>query len=145
MQLNNPFRKTTAIQFLGLACLAISVFSSCNKEDDDHDHSTSDTAKPVIEISSPVSMKVYNSGDTVRLFAKVSDASLHELLVRIKNDATGEEYFRYTPEVHDMNYYEVDTYWVSKVTDHTNATVIVAAEDHNSNVDSASVNIHIMP
>src|SRR5574343_744360 len=145
MQLNNPFRKTTAIQFLGLAFLAISVFSSCKKEDDDHDHSTSDSTKPSIIISSPVSMKVYNSGDTVRLFAKVSDASLHELLVRIKNDSTGEEYFRYTPVVHDLNYFEVDTYWVSKVTDHTNASVIVAAEDHHSNVDSASVKIHIMP
>lgn len=145
MQLNNQFRKTTAIQFLGLAFLALSVFSSCKKEDDDHDHSGTDSTKPSITISSPVSMKVYNSGDTVRLFAKVSDASLHELLVRIKNDSTGEEYFRYTPVVHDLNYFEVDTYWVSKVTDHTNASVIVAAEDHHSNVDSASVKIHIMP
>ena len=142
MQLNNS--KATAIQFLGLAFLAISVFTSCKKEDDDHQHDN-DSTPPVVLISSPLASNTYNKGDTVRIFAKVSDASLHELLVRIENDSNRMEYFRYTPVVHDLTYYEVDTYWVNNVSSQVKASVIVTAEDHSSNVDSAMVKVTLKP
>lgn len=143
MQLNNPFNTTTSIQYLSLAFIAISIFTSCKKEEDDHHDS--DTTAPVVTMISPVNSNTFNKGDTVRIFAKVSDASLHELLVRIENDTTKMEYFRLTPEVHDQTYYEVDTYWVNNVSSQIKASVIVLAEDHSSNIDSAVVKITLNP
>jgi hypothetical protein len=35
--------------------------------------------------------------------------------------------------------------WKSQVANHTNASVIVVAEDHNANVASDTIHIHIMP
>lgn len=143
MQLNNSISKTKA--FLILTLLVATVFTSCKKEDDDHDHTTTDTTKPVVTISSPTTMQVFNSGDTVRIKGVATDASLHELLIRIVKDSDQTELFRATPVVHDLTSYTIDTYWKSAVTDHTNATLIISAEDHSLNVGSDTVKIHIMP
>ncbi len=143
MQLNNSISKSKA--FLILTLLVATVFTSCKKEDDDHDHTTTDTTKPVVTISSPTTMQVFNSGDTVRIKGVATDASLHELLIRIVKDSDQTELFRATPVVHDLTSYTIDTYWKSAVTDHTNATLIISAEDHSLNVGSDTVKIHIMP
>lgn len=143
MQLINSFSKANA--FFVLSLFVIAIFTSCNKEDDDHDHSSSDTTKPTVSISSPAAMQVYNSGDTVRIKGLATDASLHELLIRIVKDSDQTELFRATPVVHDLTSYSIDTYWKSSVTDHTNATLIISAEDHSSNIGSDTVRIHIMP
>lgn len=143
MQLNNSISKSKA--FLILTLLVATVFTSCKKEDDDHDHTTTDTTKPVVTISSPTTMQVFNSGDTVRIKGVATDASLHELLIRIVKDSDQTELFRATPVVHDLTSYTIDTYWKNAVTDHTNATLIISAEDHSLNVGSDTVKIHIMP
>ncbi len=145
MQLKSHSINMTKTQLFSIFFSLVLVFSSCKKEDDDHDHSTTDKSKPVVTISSPTAMQVYNSGDTVRIKGLVTDASLHELLIRIVKDSDQTELFRATPVVHDMTSYTVDTYWKSSVTDHTNATLIISAEDHSSNIGSDTVRIHIMP
>jgi hypothetical protein len=132
-----------------LSVIAISSmlsFSACKKEeDDDHDHTTADTVKPALSISSPTDMKVYYSGDTVWIKGSVSDASLHELLIKITKDSDGSVLFSEAPVVHDMTSYAINTFWKSQVSDHSNAKVIVLAEDHSGNVSSDTVRIHIMP
>jgi len=145
MQLKSHSINMTKTQLVSIFFSLVLVFTSCKKEDHNHDHPTTDTSKPVVSISSPTAMQVYNSGDTVRIKGLVTDASLHELLIRIVKDSDQTELFRATPVVHDMTSYTIDTYWKSSVSDHTNATLIISAEDHSSNIGSDTVRIHIMP
>lgn len=131
---------------LTLGAVAMFTFSSCEKEEDDHSHDTTgDRDKPVLSITSPSDMQIFYSGDTVRIKGTVSDASLHEMLIKILRDSDNSELFRETPTVHDMTSYSINTFWKSQVSDHTNARLIIVAEDHSSNVSSDTVRIHIMP
>lgn len=135
--------KTTCILFLAAAQL-----SSCKKEvDHDHQHNddASDKVKPTVVISTPSSLQMYNNGDTIKIRGLVSDASLHELLIKIVKDSDNSVLYSETPTVHDLTSFTLNSNWKSAVSDHTNASVIVVAEDHNSNVGSDTVKIHIMP
>jgi hypothetical protein len=126
--------------------LAFTQLSSCKKEDEhDQTHEIGDTAKPTISITSPSSMQVYYNGDTVKISGLVSDASLHELLIKILKDSDNSVLFSETPTVHDLSTYTIKTNWKSQVSDHTNARLIVVAKDHSLNVGSDTVHIHIMP
>lgn len=131
---------------LSLLLLSLVFVSACKKEDDDHSHDTSgDTAKPVINMSSPNDMQMYNNGDTVKITGTVTDASLHELLIKIVRDSDGVVLFQETPTVHDMTSFNINSKWKSAVTDHTNASVVVLVEDHSANVATDTMHIHIMP
>lgn len=131
---------------LNLLVLSLVLITACKKEEDDHDHvNTTDTEKPVVNISKPTAMQVFYSGDTVRINATATDASLHEMVIKITKDSDGSVLFQETPTVHDLTSYTIDTYWKSQVSDHTNATLVILAEDHSSNVGSDTVHIHIMP
>jgi len=135
--------KTTCILFLAAAQL-----SSCKKEvDHDHQHNddASDKVKPTVVISTPSSLQMYNNGDTIKIRGLVSDASLHKLLVKIVKDIDSSILFMETPLVHNLISFTIQSNWKSQVANHTNATVIVVAEDHHSNVNSDTVHIHIMP
>jgi altronate dehydratase len=135
--------KTTCILFLAAIQL-----NSCKQEDDlDHQHNddASDKVKPTVVISTPSSLQMYNNGDTIKIRGLVSDASLHKLLIKIVKDSDNSVLYSETPTVHDLTTYTLSSTWKSAVTDHTNASVIVVSEDHNSNVGSDTVNIHIMP
>lgn len=138
--------KSIKLNLILVAVLAI-AFTSCKKdEDDDHSHdSSTDTSKPAITISSPASTAMYNNGDTIKIRGIVTDNSLHELLIKIVNDANGAVLYSTAPTVHDLTSYSFSADWKSSVTDHTNASVIIMAEDHASNVSSDTVHVHIMP
>lgn len=139
--------KTILNSAMNIALIAALVsFNACKREEDDHGHDeTSDRDKPEITITSPSSMQVYYSGDTVRIKGLVTDASLHEMIIKITKDSDGTVLFSETPTVHDMNMYTINTFWKSNVSDHTNARLIVVAQDHSSNISSDTVRIHIMP
>lgn len=131
---------------LSALLIGIMMLSACKKEEDDHDHnSAGDKDKPVITLTTPVNLQMYNNGDTVKIKGTLTDASLHELLIKITNDANGSILFQDAPLVHDLTTYNINSAWKSAVTDHTNATVVVLAEDHSSNVASDTIHIHIMP
>lgn len=146
MQLNQTIQSNNYMKFI-YSLLLLSVFATaCKKEEDDHNHNTTtDTSKPVINITAPSNTTMYNNGDTVKIRGTVTDNSLHELLIRIIKDSDGSELFRATPTVHDLTSYSISENWKSSVSDHTNASIIISAEDHNSNVGSDTVHIHIMP
>ena len=134
----------TALYFVSI--MSLIQLSSCKKEDDhQHNDDSSDKVKPTVVISTPSSMQMYNNGDTIKIRGLVSDASLHELLIKIVKDSDNSVLYSETPTVHDLTTYTINSNWKSAVTDHTNASVIVVAEDHNSNVGSDTVKIHIMP
>lgn len=139
--------KKTSILSSSILC-AILIFTGCKKEEDNHEddhHSGADTEAPVIQIQSPIPMKMYNNGDMVHINGTVSDASLHEMVIKILNDADNSELYRSEPTVHGETQYYFDVHWKLEVTDHTNASVIVQVEDHSSNVSADTVHIHIMP
>ena len=87
---------------------------------------------------------MYNNGDTIRIRGTVTDNSLHELLETIV-DANDSILYSQAPVVHDLTTYTINMDWKSQVANHTNASVIVVAEDHNTNVASDTIHIHIMP
>jgi len=126
--------------------LAFTQIISC-KKDDNHQHNddTSDKVKPTVVISTPRDLQMYNNGDTVKIRGLVSDASLHELIVKIESDSDNSILYSETLNAHDLNTYTLNSNWKSAVTNHTNANVIVVAEDHQANVGSDTVKIHIMP
>jgi hypothetical protein len=130
---------------IGLILFFITSCKKTDDHDDNHNHSSGDTNKPMVQISSPSELKMYNNGDTIQITGKATDASLHEMVIKIVNSADGSELFKSTPTVHDLTEYNFNVKWKSSVNDHTNAKVIVLAEDHSSNVGSDTVNIHIMP
>ena len=124
--------------------LAATQFFSCEKDEAHHDD-VSDSIKPTVVISTPSNLQMYNNGDTIKIKGLVSDASLHELMVKIVKDSDNSVLYSETIYAHDLTTYALNSNWKSAVTDHTNASVIVVAEDHNSNVGSDTVKIHIMP
>lgn len=140
-----PFFRTLLI---GITISSIITFSSCEKDehhDDDHQHDTSDKDKPSLRIDSPTEMKVYYKGDTVRITGLTTDASLHEMVVRIEKESDATEMFKETISIHDLKTYTFNTFWKSDVSDHTNARVIVSVVDHSNNYAIDTVKIHIMP
>lgn len=137
--------KNTKIILLAAASLSLSIFSACDKHDDDHHHDATDKDAPVITLSSPTSMQVFYSGDTVWIKGTLTDASLHELLINIRKDSDSSILFTTAPTVHDLTSFNINSFWKSSVTGHTNATVEVIAEDHSGNSKTVKTAIHIMP
>ena len=124
--------------------LLLAQLISCKKDEAHHDD-VSDSIKPTVVISAPSNLQMYNNGDTVKIRGLASDASLHELMLKIVKDSDNSVLYSETINAHDLTTYALNSNWKSAVTDHTNASVIVVAEDHNSNVGSDTVKIHIMP
>lgn len=142
----NNMKNIKINSLLSALMIGLVMLGACKKEEDDHDHNTTgDKDKPVITLISPVNLQMYNNGDTVKIKGTLTDASLHELLIKITKDADGSILFQDAPAVHDLTSYTINSAWKSSVTDHTNATLVVLAEDHSSNVASDTVHIHIMP
>ncbi len=133
----------TALYFISI--MSLIQLSSCKKEDDHHDDDANDHDKPSLAINTPSNLQMFNNGDTIKIRGLVSDASLHELLVKIVNDSDNSVLYSETPTVHDLTTYSLNSNWKSAVSNHINASVIVVAEDHNANVGSDTVKIHIMP
>lgn len=131
--------KKLIFSLLFLASFSV-ILSSCKKDEEE-----TDTNAPLITVSSPSESAMFMNGDTVFIKANVTDASLHELLVKIQNTGTSEVVFTATPVVHDLTEYNLDTYWVSNVSDHSNMLLSIEAIDHNDNSSSKTVHFHVMP
>ncbi|MBC7426104.1 MAG: hypothetical protein H7321_06175 [Bacteroidia bacterium] len=145
--MNKKTKTHTIISRVTLVLALIFTVASCKKDDDHHDHpaDTTDKDAPVLSISSPAPLQMYNNGDSVYIKGLATDVSLHEMTIRITDDAGGTQLFYDAPLVHDLETYTIDSKWKSNVSTHTNATVVVTVEDHNENVTSDTVHIHIMP
>ncbi|GIV33889.1 MAG: hypothetical protein KatS3mg031_1424 [Chitinophagales bacterium] len=135
----------STLLMISIFCFTAVTFTGCDKKDDDH-HSGPDTQAPVFNITSPTPMQVFNNGDTVFLRGTLTDdKSLHDLEILIKNADNDSTLFSLSQSVHDLTSYNIDFFWKSSVSDHTNAHVIFMAEDHGGNIGRDTVHIHIMP
>ena len=127
-----------------LVMLLLLPLTACKKTDD-HDHSSTDSEKPVLSMTLPSDSMTFNNGDTVKIRGTVTDNSLHELMVSIINNDNDSILYSAAPVVHDLTAYTIAMDWKSQVTTHTNASVIIVAEDHSANVVADTIRIHIMP
>lgn len=126
-----------------LAATALLMLAACEKEP--HHHDDTDTAAPALSINSPSQMQVFNQGDTLYIKGSLSDASLHELSITLRDDKDSSLLFSATPVVHGLSTYTLNSFWVCNVKDHTNATLRLTAHDHSENKTEVLRSIHIMP
>jgi hypothetical protein len=137
--------KNTKLIALAIAGLSLTFFTACDK-DDDHDHNdTSDKTAPAVTLTSPTSMQIFYSGDTVWIKGTVTDQSLHEMVVSIKKKSDDAVLFTTTPTVHDLTTYNLNTFWKCAVSGHTDAYLEIVVEDHSSNKTTHKTDIHFMP
>lgn len=124
-------------QLILIPILALIIITSCKKEND--------TENPVITIFSPTASQEFNASDSVYINFKVEDADLHEVGFTVVKEGTTDTLFDYpASHVHDSPLV-IDQKYKIDVTTHTDATLIVNAEDHNGNTATQSVNFHIHP
>lgn len=125
--------------FFGLLALALAAtFNAC------HNHDEDDTNAPVLTLESPVEGSSY-SGE-VHVHGKVTDESLHEMSIKVTNDATGVAYLDAAPEVHDETDYAFDEHFTpTGLTSETAVTLTITVEDHNENVTTKTVKFKVKP
>jgi hypothetical protein len=126
-------------KFLIASALLISVFAACKKDDD------KDSKAPVVTISSPTEGESI-SGE-VHIEFSVTDKSLHELLVTVTDDATGDTLYMPAedPEVHDLTSYDFHDHFTPTVAAETNVTLNVLAEDHSDHATTKTLKFKVKP
>jgi hypothetical protein len=122
---------------------------SCNKggapEDEIHAIDVSDNSYPVVVINTPTDGQVFSSGSTINVTGKVSDNSLYQGSIAIRNETNGlivkDQYY----EIHYIPSYNFSISHLISVTAETDFTVIVKFEDHGHNQTIKAVQIKVVP
>lgn len=109
-----------------------------------HKHDEDDTTAPVLTLESPTEGAVL-SGE-VHVHGKVTDESLHEMEIKVTNDATGAEYLKATPEVHDETEHSFDEHFTpTGLTGETAVTLVITVGDHSDHVTTKTVKFKVKP
>ena len=114
-------------------------------EDPVHVITENDTSYPVLEITTPTSNQVFTSGSSINITGKVTDNSLYQGTISIRNDATGAIVKEQNYEIHYIGTYNFSLAHILSVTVSTDFTVIVKFEDHGHNQSSKAVQITVNP
>jgi hypothetical protein len=135
---------------LFLYCLLFFFCASCGKggavaEEEVHVINTSDDTYPVVEVNTPTDNQVFTSGSTINVTGKVSDNSLYQGSITVRNDANGsivkDQYY----EIHYIPTYNFSVSCPISVTAATDFTVTVKFEDHGHNQTVKTVKITVSP
>lgn len=123
------------IKFLSIiATILVISFSSCKQTDDE---------KPVISLSTPTDEQDFAIGDTIFIHGEVTDNdALHELTVVLSKQETGDVVINYTPTVHDMTSFHIDTFYVPADLVHIHYILKIEAEDHDNNSTELEYTLH---
>lgn len=99
-------------------------------------------AAPEIDITNPPSDVIFNNGDTIHMEGTLSDEdALHEASILISD--TADTFFIYQPYVHDLQSFDVDTFWVvTGITGDTPSYVTFQAENHHEK--STTINLSVL-
>lgn len=126
-------------KFLIASALFFTAFAACKKDDD------KDTKAPVVTISSPTEGESI-SGE-VHIMVSLTDESLHELLISVTDDATGDTLYMPAedPEVHDLTSFDFHDHWTPNVSAETSVTLNVLAEDHSDNATTKTLKFKVKP
>jgi type 1 fimbria pilin len=125
------------LKHLFLAFFSIIIFAAC-------EHQENDIEAPILTIDEPTEGQSI-SGE-VHIHGKVTDASLHELEIKVTKDADGSDVFKANPTVHDETMYDFEEHFTpSGLTGETPVTLTITVEDHSSNVTTKTVKFKINP
>lgn len=113
---------------LALLFASLCFFTACK---DEHEHDETDLDAPVLTLEKPAEGASV-SGE-VHIHGKVTDASLHELEIKLTKDADGSELLKAKPTVHDKKEYSFDEHFTPVFADETSVTLTITVEDHSSN------------
>lgn len=127
------------IKFLSLlATVLVISFTSCEHGHDD------DTENPEIVLTTPSDQQQFGLTDTIDIVGHITDNhDLHELLVKLTRNEDGDTLLYFTPTVHALTEYHLDTFYVANETDHKHYTLQIIAWDHENNADSLSYVLHV--
>ena len=132
-----------------LYCLLLCFCAGCSRggalEEERHVIIGSDDSYPVVEITTPANNQAFRSGNSVNITGTVSDNSLYQGTISIRDDATGtivkEQYY----EIHYIPVYNFNVSYTFSVTAPTDYTVIVKFEDHGQNKTIKAVQVTVTP
>ena len=111
-------------------------FSSCNSDD-------IEVLGPVITLTTPTDQQDFAIGDTIFIQGDITDnEGLHELMVMVYQEESGNTILDYTPTVHDMASFHIDTFVVPTDTVHVHYHLKIEAWDHDNNADSLNYTLH---
>lgn len=106
-------------------------------------HKTADSA-PTLTIAAPLADDQFANGQVITIKGDASDVvRLHELNIKITDDKTGAVLYSNAPYCHDLQSFSFNVTWTAKVTDWTDATVTITAENHDSQQTVKVVKIKI--
>jgi hypothetical protein len=113
--------------------------------DPNHVINFSDTTNPVIEITTPTENQEFNSGSTISITGKITDNSLYQGAIKIKDEANGNTVKDQAYEIHGLPSYTYNLAFTPSVTKTTSYIITVEFEDHGFNKSSKSVKVKVNP
>ncbi len=115
--------------------LTISI-SSCKKENPEEQG-------PVITLTTPTDEQDFAIGDTIFIHGEVTDnEALHELMVTLTKQETGDTVLNFMPSVHDMESFHIDTFYAPTDTVHIHFQLKIEAWDHDNNKGELNYTLH---
>jgi len=139
--------------FGGILCIALLslLFTHCSsggygqETDPNHVLNFSDSTYPVIEITTPSTDQEFKSGSAISITGKITDNSLYQGSISIKDEGTGNKVKEQVYEIHGLSSYNYSLTWTPSVTQITSYIITVAFEDHGFNETTKSVRVKINP
>jgi len=104
-----------------------------------------DSTYPVVTVNTPTDNQVFTSGSVIDVTGTVSDNSLFQGSIVIRNDNNGLVVKDQNYEIHYIGSYNFSLSCPISVTASTDFTVSVKFEDHGHNVTAKTVKIKVNP
>lgn len=122
------------MQFKSLlfAAFCLLTVAACHEHGDEND-----TTAPTVTITSPAENA--SVVGEVHVECTVSDASLHEMEVKVTKDSDGTVLYSATPTVHDETSYEFHEHFTPALAAETAATLTVTVSDHSDQTTTKTV------
>jgi len=139
--------------FGGIFCILMLslLLTYCSKgtgepeTDPNHVIDFSDTTYPVIEITTPTADQEIKSGTAISITGKITDNSLYQGSINIKEEVTGITVKDQVYEIHGLSSYNYSLNWTPSVTKVTSYIISVKFEDHGFNESTKSIKVKINP
>jgi hypothetical protein len=99
---------------------------------------------PTISIDAPLADDQFTSGQIITIKGEATDGnSIHALTIKITDDKTGTVLFMQSPSANDQKNCPFNLTWTAKVSDWTDATVTIMAENQETQQTIRTVKIKI--
>jgi len=137
------------VRFPLLYCLLAFLCLSCSRggtaAEELHAIDTSDTTYPVVEVTTPTNGQSFRSGAIISVTGNVSDNSLFQGSIAMRNETDGlvvkDQYY----EIHFIPSYNFSMSCPVSVTAATDFTITVQFEDHGFNKTTKTLKIKVTP